>query len=559
MCGLAGWTSLPRSAPPDAVLGEMAGALAQRNRGAPLVGVIDCDARRHVGLAASHADAVSRISLALDGSLANFQEIRKELEKRGYRFASNSHEELLLRAYQHWDKDVAKHLLGAFAFAIWDARKERLLLARDRFGEKPLYLHEKAGGLFFASEAKALLEVPGAGGRVDAGALWDCLAARYVPGPRTLFEGIRKLAPGTYVTWQLGRLQEVRYWFPPDRQAFSGKGAEDTEEQFSAHLQEAIRLRAGGGVLLSGGIDSAAMVAVLAANGASVRTFTFGVEGDAKSELAGAAAIAKHFGTQHREIVLSAKDLVPGLERMIAARDAPVARPSELAVHALVAQAGREAGVLLSGDGCDEILGGYRSLILPSYARWEMNRNRDEIRKISTSKGGEGQDPKQPPYDADPNASELRRRLYFRQARPLPDELLERADRAAVLAGVEVRMPYLDHRLAEYVSSLPDERRVSGFATKRILREAARRLLPPGLGPLKKGGFRIPIRDWLRNDLRDTLLEHLAGGSSLTRKHYDAAKLDRMLDEHARGKNDWSRPLWTLLNLEIWHRRYARG
>ncbi len=557
MCGIAGWTSLPRSAPPDEVLGAMAEALAARNRGAALVAVIDRDARRHVTLAASHADAPSRISLALDGAFANSSDLRNELSRKGYSFEERSDEEVLLRAYQHWDKDVAKHLRGAFAFAIWDARKERLLVARDRFGEKPLYLHEKPGGLFFASEAKALLAVPGAGGRVDAQALWDCLGSRYVPGPRTLFEGIRKLAPGTYATWQLGRLQEVRYWFPPDRQAFSGKNTDDSAEQFTEKLQDAVRLRAGAGLLLSGGIDSAAMVAVLAANGASLRTFTLGVEGDAKSELAGAAAIAKHFGAQHREIVVSAKDLLPGLERMIAARDAPVARPSELAVHALVAEAGREAGVLLSGDGCDEVLGGYRSLLLPSYARWEMNKG--DLRKIFKAGEGEGKTPTHPPYDADPNASELRRRLYFGQARPLPDELLERADRAAVLAGVEVRMPYLDHRLAEYVSSLPDERRVSGLATKRILREAARRLLPPGLGPLKKGGFRIPIRDWLRNELRDTLLEHLAGGSSRTRKYYDAAALDRMLDEHGRGKNDWSRPLWTLLNLEIWHRRYARG
>jgi len=187
-----------------------------------------------------------------------------------------------------------------------------------------------------------------------------------------------------------------------------------------------------------------------------------------------------------------------------------------------------------------------------------MGRSEEEgsrLLALDVKKGGKSA--KIPPFDADPQASPLRRALYAGQTTRLPDELLERNDRAAAAAGVEMRMPYLDHRLAEYLSALPDDRRVRGLATKWILHQAGRRLIPGALARRRKGGFRMPIRDWLRNELRDTLLEHLQGSGSRTRKYYDAARLDRMLAEHLRGKNNHSRALWTLLNLEIWHRKYA--
>jgi asparagine synthase (glutamine-hydrolysing) len=289
-----------------------------------------------------------------------------------------------------------------------------------------------------------------------------------------------------------------------------------------------------------------------------VRTFTLGFEGDPASELPAAAQVAKHFGATHQEIVVAPKDLLASLGKLVEARDAPVARPSELAVHHLSAVAGRSAKTLLSGDGCDEVVGGYRRLLLPGYSQWGMRQSAEWREQIVSFKLLQPpRSEKQPPFDADPEASALRRALYFEQSTGLPDELLERADRAAVLAGAEARLPYLDHRLAEYVSSLPDDRRVRGLATKWILRQAGRKLIPAELPRRRKGGFRMPVRDWLRNELRDTLAEHLQSGASRTRKYYDAARLDRMLDEHARGKNNHSRALWTLLNLEIWHRKYA--
>ncbi len=610
MSAIAGWIAPSRSSAPDeSVLAAMLELLAHRNEDdEALCAVVDRNRKREVLMAAALSDPGSSVSLSLDGAIANAAQLKAALSKRGFAFKTQSSSEVLLRAYQYWDKDVVKHLSGQFAFAVWDGRKDRLLLARDRFGEKPLYLHERNGILYFASEAKAMLQVPGFRAQVDVQAMWDCLSHRHVPGPRTLFQGIRKLAPASYGVWTLGRLQEVRYWFPPDRSPRPDKETPDAIEGFVSRLDEAVRLRAdearpradearsraGAGVFLSGGIDSAAMVAVLSKKGGgSLRTFTLGFEGDPESELAPAAAVAKHFGTNHAEVIVAPKDLIANLSRLVASRDAPVPRPSELAVHHLATVAARTVKSALSGDGCDEILGGYRHHVAERFA-WgfcsfpgtlallspllRSVQLRAAVASLRTGdwrqryprwngtgvpRGFFAMEPEErgkanrPPFDADPQASSLRRALYYEQMSRLPDELLERNDRAAGAAGLQARMPFLDHALVEYVSSLPDDRRVRGLATKWILRQAARELMPPGLPRRRKAGFRMPVRDWLRNELRDTLLDHLRSEASLTRKYYDASLLDRMLDEHIQGKNNHELPLWTLLNLEIWHRRYV--
>jgi asparagine synthase (glutamine-hydrolysing) len=594
MCGIAGWIS-NANAPEESVLGAMLGSLAHRNgEEERMCAVIDRNRKREVVLGASLCDAGSRVSLALDGAILNARSLRAELEKRNYPFKARTDAELVLRAYQHWDKDLLKHLRGPFALALWDGRKDRLLLARDRFGEKPLYLHERGGALYFASEAKALLKTPGFRTEVDLQAMWDCVSYRYVPGPRTLFSGVRKLPPATYALWTMGRLQEVRYWFPPDRDPRAPAQTQPSTAGFVSQLEEAVNLRApGSGVFLSGGLDSAAMVAVLSRQG-GVRTFTLGFEGAAQKEgeLAPAAEIAKHFATDHAEVVVAPRDLIPALAGLVAGRDAPVSRPSELAIHHLSAVAARSVKTVLTGDGCDEVLGGYRrhvaerfawgfcsfpgtlALLSPllrtvqlrtavaslrmgdwreRYVRWNGTGIQDGFLNFDAAKKKENRIV--PPFDANPRTSALRRALYFDQMSWLPDELLERNDRAA--AGLQLRMPFLDHQLVQYISALPDDQRVRGLATKWILRQAGKELIPGALARRRKAGFRMPIRDWLRNDLRDTLLDHLKSGASRTRKYYDAAILDRMLDEHLEGKSNHELPLWTLLNLEIWHRQYA--
>ena len=524
----------------------MAEALAHRNDGETLSAVIDRQPRRAVVMAASITDAASGISLALDGSLVNGSELRRELAKRGYLFRGERDAEVLLRAYQHWDKEAVKHLRGAFAFAIWDAPKERLMLARDRFGQKPLHLHEAGGALSFASEIKALVRAPGVRVEIDTRAVGEYLALRYVRGPRTLLSGVRKLAPGSYAVWQFGAVRETRYWNPPDGEPALVKGPANPIDGFIERLDEAVDLNMNAGrpvgVLLSGGYDSAAIVALARARHDRVATFSAGFAEDKRSELAAAGRVAQHFGTQHHEIVLQRQDVLAHLPQLVASRDAPVSRPADVALYLLAREAARKVKVALSGDGGDEILGGYRRhTFLRGFARSPKHLNGLFIIPVS--------DPEAP-------SDGLRSILYYEQTGWLADNLLERSDRMAAAASLELRMPFLDHRVAEYVSALPDAARVRGLSTKWILRQADRRLITDAALKPRKAGFRIPLGDLLR---ADGVLDPLRGTASLTRAYYDGKILDRVLDEQHSGKRNHEEILWTLLNLEIWSRTYPRS
>jgi len=585
---IAGWVA-GRNAPDAAALLPPLETLAHRGGDGGGIFTFQADSGHRVVLGQAHYAEDAGIAVILDGAIANPAELRTQLGLRGYAFDGESSAETLVRAYEQWDKEVVHHLRGAFAFALWDARKERLMLARDRFGEKPLYVCEQGGVLHFASQVKALVKSPGVSARPDPNAVRDYLAYRYVPGPRTLLAGIRKLAPGSYSLWQFGRLREVCYWVSPDKQPHGNRDCADPIAEFTEKLDEAVRQRLPAGVLLSGGLDSAALVA-LAAKHQKVTTFSAGFADDAGSELASAARVAKQFGTEHREIVLSPREVIARLPQAVAERDAPVSRPADVALYFIAAEVARHGGAraVLTGDGADEVLGGYRRYVAERYG-WGFRslptllmlaaplaghrpRLRTALASLRTSDWREryvrwigverntllGKTPAgpvskdKPPFDGDPRASSLRRALYFDQSSWLPDNVLERTDRMTMAASLEARAPFLDHRLVEFVSTLPDELRVRGLATKWILRQAARPLLA-GLAP-RKAGFRIPVGAWLRSELREFLLDHLRGAGSLTRDYYDTAVLDRLLDQHLAGRRNHEEILWTLLNLEIWHR-----
>jgi len=551
MCGLAGWATT--AAAPDAHgLAAMAQALAHRNDGESLSAVIDRQPRRAVVIAASISE--NQISVALDGSIVNGADLRGQLTKRGYPFKTKTDAELVLRAYQHWDKEAVKYLRGAFAFAIWDGAKERLMLARDRFGQKPLYLHQAGGALSFASEIKALVRAPGVKVEIDTAAVSEYLAQRYVRGPRTLVAGVRKLSPGTYGLWQFGALRETRYWSPPDGEAPIARGPANPVDGFIQRLDEAVQLHMQApklGVLLSGGYDSAAIVALARSHHEYVTTFSAGFVDDKHSELAAASKVAKHFGTQHHEVLLQRRDVLAQLPSLVASRDAPVSRPADVALHLLAREAARKVRVALSGDGGDEILGGYRRhTFLRGFAPSAKRVNGLFVIPVA--------DPRLPV--AEGRASALRNILYYEQTGWLADNLLERSDRMTAAASLELRMPFLDHRVAEYVSALPDSARVRGLSTKWILRQADRRLIgqigvDAGVKP-RKAGFRIPVGDLMREP---GVLDPLRGTESLTRAYYDDKVLDRLLDEQMSGKRNHEETLWTLLNLEIWSRTYRQS
>ena len=628
MCGIAGWIVPAARAPHERALRPMLEAIVHRGPdgegvcafgaahggervvlGHRRLAIIDPE-----GSPQPMVDAAAGLALTFNGEIYNFRALRAELEKLGHSFARDSDTEVLLRAYQQWGPEAVGRLRGQFAFAVWDAARERLFLARDRFGEKPLFLREAAGGLFFASEIKALLRAPMERPAHDLGALWDCLAYRYVPGPRTLFRGVRKLPPATYAIWEAGRLRETRYWTPPDRHAlYEGAQRPDVVSEFRGRLEEAVHLEMVSdvpfGAFLSGGIDSSTVVALMCRFGARVKTFSVGFaeDGYRYDELKHAGALAARLGTEHHELVVSHRELMRHLPRLVASRDAPVSEPSDIPIYLLAREASRTVKMVLTGEGSDELLGGYpkhrverlawlygalpgtlrRGLLAPlahelpgrfrelkialsslacrdwreRYVRWfgamDFSQREALAGKFFSREELSPEDGLQPPFDADPDASPLRRVLYFDQTSWLPDNLLERGDRMTMAASVEARVPFLDHRLAEFVSTLPDAWRVKGRTTKRVLREAARELLPADILGRRKIGFRVPVGEWLAGEMRGFLLDHLRSRASLTRSYYDADVLDRLIDEHLSGRQRHDKLLWTLLNLEIWQRQHT--
>ncbi|MEX2198546.1 MAG: asparagine synthase (glutamine-hydrolyzing) [Burkholderiales bacterium] len=623
MCGIAGWIARPEGPLSRGTLESMLLALAHRGPDDSGIAQFRSHGTGHdvflghrrlaiidpAGARQPMRDDAAGLAVTFNGEIYNFRQLREELSGLGYRFARDSDTEVLLRAYQHWQCDVVDHLRGSFAFAIWDAGRERLLLARDRFGEKPLFLHEGANGLCFASEIKALLRVPGVKRAVDPAAVWDYLAYRYVPGPQTLIGGIRKLQPGTRAVWERGTLTESRYWSAPDRGAVDpARLPADVAGAFLSRLDEAVSLQMVSdvpfGAFLSGGLDSSMIVALMSRHSSRVNTFSVGF-GDANySELGNAARVARHFGTTHHEITVTERDLMDRLPALVAFRDAPVSEPSDIPMFLLAREASRSVKMVLTGEGSDEILGGYpkhvaerfapyyqrlpaclrHRLVAPlaqalpygfrriktavanlniedwreRYVRWFgalCVAERDRLAVMRSPPAAAGSTP----FDADPGSSSLRRMLYFDQTSWLPDNLLERADRMSMAASIEARVPFLDHPLAAFVSSLPDRYRVRGRTTKWILREAARDVLPANILTQPKVGFRVPVGDWFRGPMREFLASHLQGPASLTRSYYDPGVLDGILAAHWSGRQNSEKLLWSLLNLEIWHRHYVQA
>ena len=622
MCGIAGWVASGLVVPPADALDEMLGAIAHRGPDGSGTTRLQCLATGHQvalghrrlaiidpkGAAQPMSDPASGITLVFNGEIYNFREIRRTLSLVGFRFTRDSDTEVLLRAYEFWGRNVVRHLRGMFAFAIWDERDESLFLARDRFGEKPLFLAVRGDSLFFASEIKALLRLRNVGGDIDLDAVRSYFAYRYVPGPATLFSSIRKLPPGTTLVWRRGVAMQRRYWTAPDRSARAGAelGEAPAAAEFMRRLDEAVRLQMVSdvpiGAFLSGGIDSSVIVALMKRHSSAVKTFTAGFADCRDSELPYAAAVAREFGADHHEVVVSHSDVANRLESLVAARDAPVSEPSDVALHMLAREASLSVKVVLTGEGSDELLGGYpkhiaerfvpmvqslpeplRKLLAPvtralpyrfrrlktawaslcigdrseRYVRWFGALSCAERERLTVLGDATPLDLEH--FNADRGASALRKILYFDQTSWLPDNLLERADRMTMAASIEARVPFLDPELARFVSTLPDRLRVRGFVGKRILRVGAAGLLPRQILERRKVGFRVPVDDWFRGPLREYLLDHLCSSSAVTRVYYDAPTLDGVIHEHMTRRQNHDKLLWMLLNLEVWHRHYARA
>jgi len=624
MCGIAGWVARADAAPVPAALAAMTRAVAHRgpdgegfhhaetrdgryraalgHRRLSIIDLVTGDQPMH--------DARGRVSVVFNGEIYNFRELRRELEGLGCRFRTSSDTEVLLHGWSAWGERMLERLRGMFAFAIWDADSERLLLARDPFGKKPLFLHERDGRLLFASEIKALLAAPEVPAAVDRRAVWSYLLYRYVPGPDTLFAGIRKLPPGSYGIWADGRLAVTRYFRPYDLGARPEVPLPvDPVGSFLRQLETAVELRMVSdvpyGAFLSGGIDSSAVVALMSRHSPHpVVTFSVGFAERQYSELDHARTIAREFRTDHHELAIRPDDLMAELPGLVAFRDAPVAEPSDIPIYLLARRAARQVKMVLTGEGADELLAGYpkhlferfaapyqmlvpsalhRALVEPlvealpygfrraktaiaacgltdpreRLPRWFGALSRAERAALVAFPDPGGEAGEATPFAAAAAASALRRVLGFDQASWLPDNLLERGDRMTMAASIEARMPFMDHRLAEFVSALPDRFRVRALTGKWLLRQAMRRVLPPAILTRPKIGFRVPVNEWFRAGMRGYLQDHLLGPQSLTRDYYRPQALRRVFDEHVQGRQNHEKLLWTLLTLELFHRQYA--
>jgi asparagine synthase (glutamine-hydrolysing) len=622
MCGIAGYVITRPLSNLAEGLRAMSDAIA--HRGPDDEGFFEADAAGgniRVGLAHRRLSIIDlstghqpmtnedgTVQLIFNGEIYNFEELRDGLLQRGHVFRTKSDTETIVHAYEEWGEQCVTRFRGMFAFALWDARKSRLFIARDRFGKKPLFVYEKDGLLLFASEIKAILAFPGVAARVNESVLWDYFYYRYVPAPHTLFAGIRKLLPGTFLVWGASGASEHRYYQPPDGAApLPAPSSSDVVGAFLQELDTAVRIRMISdvpfGAFLSGGIDSSAVVGLMARHSnLPVKTFSVGFAESNYSELAHARSIAELFKTDHHELSVSEDHLMEHLPALVRFRDAPVAEPSDIPIYLLAKEARRTVKMVLTGEGSDELLGGYpkhvyerhvrqyqqiprllrRGLIEPAVGslpfsfrriktavatlgveddllrqpRWFGPLSVEESRQLLSfgpeihSQAGAYQ------FQTARGSSPLRNILYFDQTSWLPDNLLERGDRMTMAASLEARMPFMDHELAAFISAQPEAWRIRGLTTKRILREAMKRLLPRSILERPKVGFRVPVNQWFRTSMREYLLDHLTAADSRTRHYYRPERLRRILGEHIDGRQNHEKLLWCMLSLELWHRAF---
>jgi asparagine synthase (glutamine-hydrolysing) len=548
------------------------------------------------------------VTLVFNGEIYNFDLLRQELESLGHRFRTKSDTEVLLNAYVEWGPDCVTRLRGMFAFALWDHPRGRLMLARDQFGKKPLYIHESREKLLFGSEIKALLAFGDLHPTLDRPSIADYLLYRYVPAPHTFFAGIRKLMPGSYALWQHGKLTETSFYTPPyGLSPPIDRPVADPIAAFARELDTAVKIRMVSdvpyGAFLSGGIDSSAIVALMSRqSGKPINTFSVGFREARYSELSYAGMVARQFATRHSELLVSAEDLMQYLPKLIDHGDAPVAEASNIPIYLLSREAAKSVKMVLTGEGSDELLGGYpkhsaerfaglyQSLVpaclhraavepLINLLPYRYRRIKTMISSIGLrdprerlprwlgalslaerdrllGPGVPRRSPDRRPFLGSAGRSNLQRMLYFDQTSWLPDNLLERGDRITMAASIEARMPFMDTGLAALAARLPDRWRIRGLTQKYILRRVMADVLPKEILGRPKVGFRVPVNEWFRGPMRGFVRDHVMGPGSLTRELFNGREVEHVLSEHESGRQNHEKLIWTLVNLELFQKRF---
>jgi asparagine synthase (glutamine-hydrolysing) len=559
------------------------------------------------------------IRLTYNGEIYNYKELRRELEARGHRFHSDSDTEVVIHLYEEEGVEAVRRLNGMFAFGLWDERRRRLWLCRDRIGIKPLVYSWDGDRLLFASEIRALLTDPAVDRALDREALMLYLAFNYVPAPRTMFAGIRKLEPGCSLVLEGGRVEISRYWGLPDP-------AEEAEMvdpgRLRGRLVELLSEAVAGcmladvpvGAFLSGGVDSGIVVALMARlSSAPVKTFTIGFAGDGLyDETEGARRVAAMYGTEHHEFRIRQHDMLDALPEVLGASAEPFADSSAIPTYLVARETRRHVKVALSGDGGDELFGGYRSYLaeglraryhrVPALLRESViepviaalpdsreSRVGETLRRVKKfiraargpvderllalkeiapahvrsrllKGGGHGPDPAliwvrhllgRSPGDA------VNRMLGTDLIDSLPGDMLTKADLMSMAHSLEVRVPLLDHRVVELAFRIPGAEKLRGGVTKRVLKEACEGLLPPGHTRRPKAGFEIPISRWLRTDLGFLVDRYLSEDRIRDQGIFEADVVQDLVRSHRQAKTDTAWALWNLIVFQKWHESHG--
>ena len=550
------------------------------------------------------------IWIVFNGEIYNFHELRTQLVALGHRFRTNSDTEAIVHAYEQYGADCPKVLRGMFAFAIWDKTRERLFLARDRVGKKPLLYCQRGDELIFASEFRAMLAHPAVTRTIDPAGINHYLSFMCVPAPFTAFRDIRKLPPAHTLTWERGRVRIDRYWsldFTKKRKISERDAVAETLRL----LEESVRLRMISdvpiGAFLSGGIDSSAVVALMAEQSAKpIKTFSIGFDEAGYDELEHARRVAERYGTDHYEFRVrpDAAEVMPLLADHYGE---PFADSSAIPTYYVSRETRQYVTVALNGDGGDELFAGYRRYAAMRIAEW-LRYVPDPLRRAAArfrvqAKGnrrtklgelrrfaGSALLPRRDAYMAIVSAFDRvsKRRLYTQEfaamvgdsdsaslldpwlrdprtitdallqtdtATYLPDDLLVKVDIASMAVSLEARSPFLDHHLMEFAASLPPDLKLHRLTSKYILKKALRSRVPAENLHRRKMGFGVPVGIWLRHDLRDLMHELLLPARVESRGLLNPWIVQQMVDQHLSKHRDWTNQLWTLMMLELWFER----
>jgi asparagine synthase (glutamine-hydrolysing) len=623
MCGICGKVDFTGAMVPEDLVDRMCRTLVHRGPDAqgihvvPGIGlgqrrlsIIDLNARAVAPL----ANEDGSVWVTFNGEIYNFRELRAQLEERGHVFRTATDTEVLVHLYEEFGVDCVQHLRGMFAFALWDAPRRRLFLARDRLGKKPLFYARTPTALIFGSGAGAVLADPSIEAHPDFAAIDAYLTYQYVPSPMTAFAGISKLPPAHYAVCDAGgTLQVVRYWRPPAGPT-STRSAGELRDELLWRLREAVRMRLMAdvpiGAFLSGGVDSATVVALMSESGRRVKTFSIGFEDAAFNELAFARLVAGRYDTDHHEFMVrpDASDVLP---KLVHYYGEPFADSSALPTYYVSKVARAHVTVALSGDGGDETFAGYENY--RAVAKWDRyDAVPYPIRRAvaqgatavldrlpytnSTSRAARGArmwagpvperfrlqtaifkpEEKQAAYapefrallDAQPASAPvvalgwdehmdavdwmMRHDQHFY----LPDCLMVKTDVASMAHGLEVRCPLLDHTLVEFAATIPSQMKHDADGGKRILKDTVRDLVPAAVLAKPKTGFGVPLARWLREDLSEMVRGTLLDDRARRRGLFVPAFVARLIDDHQSARRDWSARIWALLFLELWFREF---